>query len=78
MRTMTKDSKDPSITAGEAPYLTPFKFGGTRDQMNESDCERHFKGLGEYILTYNSLSFYCLSFSCVLLSILLDFKLTCS
>ena len=46
MRTMTKDSKDPAAST-EPEYLAPLNFGGARDQMNESDCERHFKGYGK-------------------------------
>ncbi len=46
MRTMTKDTRDSLaessvIEEGEATFLSPL-----RQEMNESDCEKHFKGFG--------------------------------
>ena len=52
MRTMTKDTREATpevsdITAevedGESVQLTPLRS----QDLNESDCERHFKGYGE-------------------------------
>jgi hypothetical protein len=48
MRTMTRDSRDTSLLDNTssspegATFLSPL-----RQQMNESDCEKHFKGFGE-------------------------------
>ena len=48
MRTMTKDSRDvplldqTSPTPGGTTFLSPL-----RQQMNESDCEKHFRGFGK-------------------------------
>ena len=55
MRSLTKDSKDTSmdpsmagIEEDDSTFLSPLRLNST-DLMNESDCEKHFKGVGRFV-----------------------------
>ncbi len=53
MRTMTRDKQDANVTdisnlnTAELRFLSPHTFT-SRDDMNESDCERHFPDIGMF------------------------------